>query len=108
MSAKRIMLKEAQSRGEARALDIEVREVATIEEYDACVRLQREAFGLPELEISPRRHLLVSREAGGWTLGAFVGGKLVGFVLLLHAVPSDPSTRPSHIISVLAPYPNPL
>lgn len=57
-----------------------MRECTRIEEFDACIRLQREVFGLPELEISPRRHLIVSREAGGWTLGAFVNGELVGFV----------------------------
>jgi predicted GNAT superfamily acetyltransferase len=100
------MFKEAQSRGEARALDIEVREVATVEEYDACVRLQREAFGLPELEISPRRHLLVSREAGGWTLGAFVDDKLVGFVLHLQAVHGYHITGYSHMMAVSAVYQN--
>ena len=63
--------------------DIVIRECVTIDELDSCVYLQREVFGLPDLEISPRRHLVVSRQAGGWTLGAFaeVGtGRLVGFV----------------------------
>ncbi|HYN86250.1 MAG TPA: GNAT family N-acetyltransferase [Pyrinomonadaceae bacterium] len=58
-----------------------IREVTAVEEYDACLALQREAFGLPELELSPRRHLIVARAAGGWTLGAFDGERLVGFVL---------------------------
>ena len=49
---------------------IVVRECTSVEEFDACVRLQREVFGLPDLEISPRRHLIESRQAGGWTLGA--------------------------------------
>lgn len=65
---------------------VTIREVTTIEEYDACVQLQREAFGLEDLELSPRRHLIVSRSAGGWTLGAFVGDELVGFVHHLVAV----------------------
>ena len=51
--------------------EIQIRECTTIEEFDSCIYLQREAFGLPDLEISPRRHLIVSRQAGGWTLGAF-------------------------------------
>lgn len=58
-----------------------IRECSTIEEFDACVALQREAFGLPELELSPRRHLIVASKAGGWVLGAFAGERLVGFVL---------------------------
>lgn len=63
-----------------------IRECTTIEEYDECVRLQREAFSLPELEITPRRHLIVSQRAGGWTLGAFADNRMLGFVLHLIAV----------------------
>ncbi|MGH9929332.1 MAG: GNAT family N-acetyltransferase [Pyrinomonadaceae bacterium] len=66
--------------------DIVIRECVTIDELDSCIRLQREVFGLPDLEISPRRHLIVSRQAGGWTLGAFLDGRLVGFVHHLAAV----------------------
>jgi predicted GNAT superfamily acetyltransferase len=66
-----------------------IRECTTIEELDNCISLQREAFGLPDLEISPRRHLIVSRQAGGWTLGAFLGDRLVGFVHHLAAVQPD-------------------
>ncbi|HLL77693.1 MAG TPA: hypothetical protein VK421_20720 [Pyrinomonadaceae bacterium] len=61
--------------------EISVRECTTVEEFDACVRLQREVFGLPDLEISPRRHLIVVHTAGGFTLGAFAGNELVGFAL---------------------------
>ncbi|HWS54388.1 MAG TPA: GNAT family N-acetyltransferase [Pyrinomonadaceae bacterium] len=61
--------------------DITIRECATAEEFDACVALQREAFGLPDLELSPRRHMIVTRATGGWTLGARGDGRLVGFVL---------------------------
>jgi len=70
--------------GEREAL--EIRECVTVEEFDACVALQREGFGLPDLELSPRRHLIVARSAGGYTLGAFEGARLVGFVLTQVAV----------------------
>jgi predicted GNAT superfamily acetyltransferase len=86
--------------------DIEIREVTAIDEYDACIRLQREVFGLPDLEISPRRHLIVSRQAGGWTLGAFVAGKLVGFVHHLAAVQGDEVFGYSHMMAVTAEYQN--
>lgn len=66
--------------------EVVIRECTTIADFDECVRLQREAFGLPEIEISPRRHLIVSRRAGGWTLGAFIENKMIGFVLHLIAV----------------------
>ena len=86
--------------------NIDIREVSTIEEYDACIRLQREVFGLPDLEISPRRHLIVSNRAGGWTLGAFVEGKLIGFVHHLAAVKDDYIFGYSHMMAVDAAFQN--
>ena len=82
------------------------------EEYDACVRLQREAFGLPDMELSPRRHLIVARSAGGWTLGAFAGRRTVGFVLNQVAVRRAPETGAeevcgySHMMAVARDYQN--
>jgi len=85
---------------------MEIRQVRSIEEYDACVRLQREVFGLPDLEISPRRHLIVSEQAGGWTLGAFADGKLVGFVHHLAAVHENEIFGYSHMMAVAAEFQN--
>jgi predicted GNAT superfamily acetyltransferase len=85
---------------------VEIREVKSIEEYDACISLQRQVFGLPDLEISPRRHLIVSSCAGGWTLGAFVDGALVGFVHHLAAVSGDKIFGYSHMMAVAADYQN--
>ncbi len=85
---------------------ISIREVSTIDEYDACIRLQRAVFGLPDLEISPRRHLIVSRMAGGWTLGAFIKDELVGFVHHLAAVRDQEIFGYSHMMAVAAGYQN--
>jgi len=90
---------------ESRAI-VTVREVNTIEEYDACIELQRAAFGLPDLEISPRRHLIVSRMAGGWTLGAFAESKLIGFVHHLAAVKGSEIFGYSHMMAVDPAYQN--
>lgn len=65
--------------------EIKIRECQSVEDLTECVALQREVFALPEIEISPVRHFIVSRQAGGFTLGAFAGDLLVGFVL---SVPS--------------------
>lgn len=87
--------------------EIKVRECTTIEEFDSCINLQREAFGLPDLEISPRRHLIVSRQAGGWTLGAFAGDRMVGFVHHLAAVrPDNEIYGYSHMMAVARDYQN--
>ena len=85
---------------------VEIREVSSIDEYDACIRLQRAVFGLPDLEISPRRHLIVSRMAGGWTLGAFVNDALVGFVHHLAAARGNEIFGYSHMMAVAAEYQN--
>jgi predicted GNAT superfamily acetyltransferase len=87
--------------------DIIIRECVTIDELDSCVRLQRDVFGLPDLEISPRRHLIVSRQAGGWTLGAFVGERLVGFVHHLAAIRGDDEIFGySHMMAVDSSFQN--
>lgn len=81
--------------------EISIHECTTIAELDSCVQLQREVFGLPELEISPRRHLIVSRQAGGWTLGAFAGDRLIGFVHHLAGVrPDNEIFGYSHMMAV--------
>jgi predicted GNAT superfamily acetyltransferase len=85
---------------------VEIRQVKTIEEYNACVLLQRDVFRLPDLEISPRRHLIVSEQAGGWTLGAFVANELVGFVHHLAAVRGNEIFGYSHMMAVAAEYQN--
>lgn len=88
-------------------MEIRVRDCTTMEEFDQCIRLQREAFGLPDLEISPRRHLIVTRRAGGWTLGAFAGEELVGFVHHLIAVRNgDEIIGYSHMMAVAKDYQN--
>ena len=86
--------------------EIAVRECTTIEEFDACVRLQREAFGLPDLELSPRRHLIVARSAGGWVLGAFAGEELVGFVLHQAGARGDEVIGYSHMMAVARSFQN--
>jgi predicted GNAT superfamily acetyltransferase len=84
-----------------------IRECTTIEEFDRCVALQREAFGLPDLELSPRRHLIVSRQAGGWTLGAFVADRMVGFVHHLAGVLGNNEIFGySHMMAVAKDYQN--
>ena len=83
-----------------------IRECTTIEEFDGCLSLQREAFGLPDLELTPRRHLIVSRHAGGWTLGAFVADRMVGFVHTMAAVHGNEISGYSHMMAVAKDYQN--
>jgi predicted GNAT superfamily acetyltransferase len=86
--------------------EITIRECETVEDFQRCVELQKEAFGLPDIEITPRRHLIVSRQAGGWTLGAFIGDEMVGFVHHLAAVKGNEIFGYSHMMAVAVRYQN--
>lgn len=80
--------------------DIIIRECQTLDELQACVSLQREVFALPEVEISPVRHFIVTKNAGGFTLGAYAGGELVGFVLSVTAILRGERALYSHMTAV--------
>jgi predicted GNAT superfamily acetyltransferase len=84
--------------------DIIIRECQTLEELKACVALQREVFALPEIEISPVRHFIVTKNAGGFTLGAYDGGELIGFVLSVSAVLRGERALYSHMTAVRTGY----
>jgi len=79
---------------------IEIREITSVEELSECVELQREVFALPDLEISPVRHLIVTKNAGGFTLGAFFQKRLVGFVLSVPGFLGSERSFYSHMTAV--------
>ena len=83
---------------------IVVRECTTLDELARCVDLQREVFALPDIEISPVRHLIVTRNAGGFTLGAFLEGELIGFVLSVPAFLRGMRAFYSHMTAVRGKY----
>lgn len=85
---------------------IEIRECTTIDEFDKCMTLQRDVFGFPDIEVSPRRHFIVSRASGGWVLGAFAGQELIGFVHQMAAVNGVEVYGYSHMLAVQKSYQN--
>jgi len=86
------------------ATDLEIRECTTLDEMAACVQLQRAVFPLPEAEISPVRHFVVTKNAGGFALGAFDGGRLAGFSLSVPAFLRGARAFYSHMTGVLPEY----
>lgn len=83
---------------------LEIRECVSLEELAGCVALQREVFALPEIEISPVRHFVVTKNAGGFTLGAFAAGELIGFVLSVPAFLRGERAFYSHMTAVREDY----
>lgn len=84
--------------------ETEIRECTTVEELSGCVALQRKVFALPEVEISPVRHFVVTMHAGGFTLGAFDRGRMVGFVLSVPAFLNGERAFYSHMAAVDPEY----
>ena len=60
---------------------IVIRKCSALEEFHACVGLQREVWGEADLEIEPVTMFVVASVTGGQVLGAFDGEKLVGYTL---------------------------
>lgn len=86
------------------AIEIEIRECTTLDELAGCVDLQRDVFALPEVELSPVRHFIVTKNAGGFTLGAYDGERLAGFVLSVPAIMRGERAFYSHMTGVRAEY----
>jgi predicted GNAT superfamily acetyltransferase len=73
------------------AAPIELRRCHGIEEFRACVALQKEVWNFTDAELVPLRMFVVADKVGGQVLGAFEGDVMVGFAL------SVPGTRTGHI-----------
>lgn len=84
--------------------EIQIRECATLDDLAECVQLQRDVFALPEVELSPVRHFVVTKNAGGFTLGAYDGDRLAGFVLSVPAVMRGERAFYSHMTGVRPEY----
>ncbi|HQX54882.1 MAG TPA: GNAT family N-acetyltransferase [Pyrinomonadaceae bacterium] len=83
---------------------LDIRECTTLEQLGECVDLQREVFALPEVELSPVRHFVVTKNAGGFTLGAFDGDRLAGYVLSVPAFLRGEKAFYSHMTGVRSEY----
>jgi predicted GNAT superfamily acetyltransferase len=73
------------------AANVELRRCHGIEEFRACVALQKEVWNFTDAELVPLRMFVVADKVGGQVMGAFDGGVMVGFAL------SVPGTRTGHI-----------
>jgi predicted GNAT superfamily acetyltransferase len=83
---------------------IAVRKCGKLEEFNACVELQREIWGEADLEVEPTTMFVVASLSGGQILGAFDGRKLVGYTLAVVGVRGRQPYLHSHQTGVLANY----
>jgi len=59
---------------------IEIRDIESLEEMHEVEQLQREIWGVEDLEIYPALALKPQKEVGATLIGAFTEGRMVGFV----------------------------
>jgi predicted GNAT superfamily acetyltransferase len=87
--------------------NIEIHQLAQLDEFAAVVRLQREIWGFEDVELLPLRLFVVADKIGGQVLGAFDAGRMVAFCLCIPGVkPGGKSYLHSHMLGVLPQYRN--
>src|ERR671928_1317882 len=72
-------------------MSIVLRRCHGIEEFRACVTLQKEVWNFSDAELVPLRMFVVADKVGGQVIGAFHGREMIGFAL------SVPGTRTGHV-----------
>ena len=70
---------------------VTLRRCHSIEDFRACVALQKEVWNFSDAELVPLRMFVVADKVGGQVMGAFDGKEMVGFAL------SVPGTRTGHV-----------
>ena len=82
------------------AMAVLVRRAAGRGDYDACVRLQREVWGLSDLEITSAIQLVATVHAGGLLLVAEEAGEVVGFCYAFAALRGGEAHLHSDMLAV--------
>src|SRR5580700_5290536 len=83
---------------------IVVRKCEGIQEFQRCVELQKEIWGEEDIEVEPATLFVVASETGGQVLGAFDGGRLVGYTLALVGFAGGKVFLHSHMTGVHRDY----
>lgn len=89
------------------AQGVRLRHCHSLEEFQACLGLQKAVWGGDDLDVVPLPLFVVAAETGGQVLGAFQeSGRMIGFTLALAAVREGRPFLHSHMTAVLPEYQN--
>ena len=86
--------------------DIRISDIDQPAEMRAVEELQKEVWGIPDLDVVPLTHLVAAKEAGGVLIGAFDGDTLVGFVYGFPSFEHGKAAHHSHMLAVKPAYRN--
>jgi len=84
--------------------EITIQVIDDVAQMRAVEDLQKEVWGIPDLDVVPLTQLVAAREAGGILIGAFAGPTLVGFVYGFPAFEHDQLAHHSHMLAVKPSY----
>lgn len=85
---------------------IVIRDIDSSAEMRAVEELQKEVWGLPDLDVVPFYHLVATKAAGGVLVGAFDREILVGFVYGFPSYERGQLAHHSHMLAVKSAYRN--
>lgn len=83
---------------------IEVRNCTQVEEFRACVVLQKEVWGFADNELVPLRIFSLAPKIGGQIIGAWDGDALVGFAFSIPGIRNGHAYLHSHMLAVKNGY----
>ena len=84
--------------------EVRVRKCEKLEEFEYCVELQRLIWGEADLEVEPVTAFVVAAHTGGQVLGAFDGGRMIGYTLAVVGVRNGVPYLHSHMTGVQSDY----
>jgi len=88
----------------ARKTSILIRDIDSTAEMHAVEELQREVWGVPDLEVVPLSQLVAAQTSGGVLVGAFDRGEMVGFVYGFVGLERGEMVHHSHMLAVRSGY----
>ena len=85
---------------------VTIRQIDDVAEMRAVEDLQKEVWGIPDIEVVPLTQLVAAKEAGGTLIGAFDGEGLIGFVYGFPSFEYGQAAHHSHMLAVKSAYRN--
>ncbi|HUR36612.1 MAG TPA: GNAT family N-acetyltransferase [Terriglobales bacterium] len=85
---------------------ITIRKCTEIEEFNACVELQKEVWKFDDIDVIPQRMFTVADKIGGQVIGSFIGEKLIGFALAIPGNRNGHLYLHSHMLAVREEFRN--
>lgn len=85
---------------------VTIRDLQSLEDLEQAEEVEREVWGLSDLDTTPMTLAIATREAGNIWVGAFDGAKLAGFAFGFLGMERGQLIVHSHMLAVREPYRN--